>query len=108
MNRHGNRNFWNDIKAETKDEPIDAVVIGQHELRRNVPSNMENILLTEEEAQEYLSYDYHDGYGSPDCHAVFVWTPNRVIFVSTYDGATWISSVPRNPTDGVIPEMYGG
>jgi hypothetical protein len=34
-----------------------------------------------------------------DCHNGFVWTPTRVISVHEYDGATWLISVPRNPTN---------
>lgn len=52
------------------------------------------------EAEKILDYDYDDGYGSQDCHNVYVWTPTRVLGVHEYDGSTSISSVPRNPVDG--------
>ena len=32
----------------------------------------------------------------------------KVIAIGQYDGATWPYSIPRHPTDGVMPRMEGG
>lgn len=54
-----------------------------------------------------LDYAYDGSFGAPECDAIWAWTPTRVLFVSQYDGATRVESVPRNPQDGT-PEMPGG
>jgi hypothetical protein len=57
--------------------------------------------------RKYLDYNHDQGYGAPECHAVFVYTEDSVIFVSTYDGSTDLEKIPRNPSES-RPEMYGG
>lgn len=64
-------------------------------------------VLSWHEARPLLDYDYDDGFGVPDCHAVYVWTTDEVLWVTQYDGATTIDSAPRNPRD-CIPSMPGG
>ena len=54
-------------------------------------------ILTWEEARPHLDYEYDSGYGSQDCHNVYIWTPTRVIYIHEYDGSTWPETVPRNP-----------
>ena len=56
-------------------------------------------VLSWHEARPLLDYDYDDGFGAPDCHAVYVWTEDKVLWVTQYDGATTNSSAPRNPRD---------
>lgn len=103
--------FWQDILAATKDEQIEAVVIGEmgwdgyHEEGKEVSRKGE--ILSATEAHERLSYEYDRGYGAPDCHSVYVWTEKRVVFVSQYDGSTGLCSLPRNPT-AEMPGMPGG
>jgi len=53
------------------------------------------------------SWTFKSGYGSPNCYAVYVWTNQRVIWVTQYDGSTRLCGVPRNPQD-IMPEMPGG
>jgi hypothetical protein len=64
-------------------------------------------VLTWEQARPMLDYSYDTGYGGADCHAVWVWTPTRVLFVVQYDGSTGLESVPRAPVAG-LPDMPGG
>ena len=52
-------------------------------------------------------WTFNGDYGSVSCYATYVWTNKRVIWVTQYDGATWLSSVPRNPTP-TFPDMPGG
>ena len=120
--------FADDLLAEAGGEPIVYVVIGESDPFgrgavqvfdgqfvvglydgdvRYVPGlARKGEMLTWDEAQPLLDYDYDTGCGLRDCHAVYAWTATRVLFVVEYDGATWISSAPRNPTGG-IPRTYG-
>lgn len=54
-------------------------------------------ILSWQEARPHLDYQYDSGYGAVDCHAVYAWTPSRVLFISQYDGSTHVTSVPRHP-----------
>ena len=54
-------------------------------------------ILTWEEARPHLDYEYDSGFGSQDCHNIYIWTPTRVIYIHEYDGSTWPEAVPRNP-----------
>lgn len=73
-----------------------------------VPFEKRGVVLTLDEAKPYMqSWDFYGGYGAPDCYAAYIWTNHRVIWVTQYDGATTLSSAPRNPCD-TMPEMPGG
>lgn len=73
-----------------------------------VPLNLRGKVLTLEEVAQYMDgWSFNGDYGAVTCYAVHVWTKTRVIFVTCYDGATWLSSVPRNPC-GEIPVCHGG
>jgi len=112
-------NFKEDILKAAKGEPIQAVVIGErfktfrrevHELPEDPTDDLTyfpNSVMPWWEAEEILDYSYDDDYGAPDCHAITAWTPSRVLFICTYDGSTWVASVPRNPTDH-SPILHGG
>jgi len=61
-----------------------------------------------ENAKQYLErFDCDGGFGHPKTYAFYVWTEKSVIFVATYDGATWLEKVPRNPCS-VVPKLIGG
>lgn len=51
------------------------------------------------EASKKLDYQYNNGFGGADCHAVIAWGERYVYFVHEYDGATGINCVPRNPEE---------
>lgn len=112
------------ITEEAAGEEIQAVVIGRmgwahgsgNEDMANdygcedIPNYVNcpvNKVLSLEEARPWLEYSFDAGYGSPGCQSITAWTPNKVIFISQYDGSTSVESVPRNPVDHE-PKMPGG
>ena len=105
--------FSQDILEVAGDEVIEAIVIGNMgwgDYNSEGKPNYQEIIgkvLSWQEALQYLDYEYNDGFGAPDCHAVTAWTANKVIFVWQYDGSTGVTSVPRNPI-AHMPEMPGG
>ena len=98
-------NFADDIQGAAGAEPIEGVVIGALGWERDGGEAPE--VLAWEDARSTLDYEYDDGYGAPECHAIYAWTASRVVFVSTYDGSTRVTWVPRNPVAG-WPDMPGG
>ena len=102
------------VLGEAGGEPVEAVVIGRAGWQfddfpkppNHHPSKL-NTVLKWKEAAPLLDYEFHDGFGAPGCQAITVWTASKVIFVSQWDGATSIESVPRHPCDHE-PTMPGG
>lgn len=73
-----------------------------------VPFEKRGVLLDALEAMPYMrGWSFDGGYGAPMCYAVRIWTNRRVIWVTQYDGATWLDSAPRHPT-AHMPDMPGG
>lgn len=73
-----------------------------------VPFDKRGVILSWEESLPYLEgWDFYGGFGAPECYAVRVWTNQRVIWVTQYDGSTGLDSAPRNPT-ATMPNMPGG
>jgi hypothetical protein len=105
--------FKDDILEVTDDEPIIAIVIGEmgwsnyQEEGKPEWKHIVGKLISWKEAEPFLDYEYDTGYGAPDCQAIYAWTQNWIIFVTQYDGATWVSRIPRNPIN-CIPGMPGG
>lgn len=102
------------IAAAAEGEAIESVVIGEMGWgdygNAGVPQYAEQRreeLLTWDQAKPMLDYDFDDSYGAPGCNAIYVWTTNRVLFISQYDGSTNIEWVPRNPL-ACKPSMPGG
>lgn len=54
-----------------------------------------------------LDVEFYPGYGGTDGQPFTLWTTRRVYFPCCYDGAEWVSSVPRNP-NGEVTEHIGG
>jgi hypothetical protein len=109
------RNFADDILEAAANEPIEGIVIGTfgcgNDYDRDaappqIAEGKRGVLLAWDEARRLLSYRYDSGYGVADCHAIYAWTANRVIYVLEYDGSTQVKSVPRNPI-AVYPSMSG-
>ncbi len=46
-----------------------------------------------------LAVEFDDGYGLSEGPYVLAWTEERVYFPVVYDGAEWLGSAPRNPTE---------
>lgn len=54
-------------------------------------------LCSREVTLEVMNYEHNSSYGSQECHSIVAWTPNYVIYVHEYDGATSLEHQPRNP-----------
>lgn len=65
---------------------------------KRVPEDQQGILLTWAQARPLLDYDYDSGYGSPECHAVYVWSRDQVAWLVDYDGSTSVRTAPTQPT----------
>lgn len=99
-------NFWDDILAAAKGEPIEAVVIGgglYDDDPRSLSDKRLGLVFDAETAKTLLNYRYDSGFGGADCHRIYAYTANRVLLVSEYDGSTRVMSVPRNPITGIVP-----
>lgn len=73
-----------------------------------VPYDKRGVVLTMAEAEPMMqSWDFYGGFGAPECYAVNVWTNQRVIWVTQYDGSTTLSSAMRHPV-AYFPDMPGG
>ena len=44
-----------------------------------------------------MDVEFDDGYGGSEGIPFTAWSKDRVYFPVVYDGAEWVSSVPRNP-----------
>lgn len=103
--------FAQDIEEAARGEKIISIVIGEFGWggykSEGKPEWVKGMVLSWEEARPTLNYRYDDGYGTPECQAIYAWTENWVIAVSNYDGSTHVYSIPRNPV-GCMPEMAGG
>lgn len=75
-------------------EYIEAIALSES---RDVNWNEIDRLMTWAEARDELNYEYYCGYGSQDCHNIYVWTRDRIYLIHEYDGSTSIISVPRHP-----------
>jgi hypothetical protein len=102
------------ITDEANGESIEAVVIGEMGWEDYVSDRVPNYdqqprgqVIDWETAKQYLDYDFYDGYGAPECNAIYVWTATKVMFIDQYDGSTSIHSVPRMPSP-CLPKMPGG
>jgi len=103
-----------DFVDSANGSPIEAVIVGEmgwpdygNDERHEPGLSRKGEILSWEEAAPLLDYEYDSGYGAPDCQAVWAWTKDSVLFIVEYDGSTYISSIPRNPEEG-IPSMPGG
>ena len=97
-------------------EIVEAVVFGEFgwggfhedELFDPMPKDKRGVVLTWEEAQPLMKgWTCWCGYGAPLAYAMYVWTNQRVIWLTQYDGSTSLDSAPRNPV-GCMPDMPGG
>lgn len=56
-----------------------------------------------------LDAKFNAGFGGINGSTFAIWTGRFVYFPACYDGAEWVSSVPRNPGDAPEPiEHVGG
>jgi len=111
------KNAYNDLMRVLEEgEIVEAIVFGEfgwsgfgeEDINNPIPKDKIGVVMTIEEAKPLMDgWSYFGGYGSPDCYATNVWTNQRIIWVTQYDGSTNLDSAPRNPKDGV-PDMPGG
>jgi hypothetical protein len=102
------------IKELQPDETVEAIVFGDwgwegyaEPKDKPVSECKKGIILTLEEAKPIMqSWSFFGGYGSPECYATYVWTNQRIIWVTQYDGSTNLDSAPRHPI-GKKPYMPG-
>jgi len=108
-------NAFDELQLQLQDnEHVEGIVFGTfgwnswcHDAQI-VPTNKQGILMSLDKAKPYLEqFKFRGGYGSPDTHAVYIWTNLSVFFVSMYDGATALERIPRNPMN-CMPEKFGG
>ena len=64
-------------------------------------------VLTWDEALPFIDYEFSNGFGAPECNAVYAWTESWVIAICQYDGSTSPFKIPRNPS-ACTPDMPGG
>ena len=114
------------IEYLEKDEEVEGIVFGpfgwgsapeeNEEWKRGfdepnpppVPLEKRGKVLTIKEARQFMEgWEFYGGFGGPESYAVYIWTNQRVIWVTQYDGATSLDSAPRNPLN-IIPDMPGG
>ena len=98
--------FAEDIERAAGGEEILAIVLGARGYKDDTTPNL-GVPVKWEEARPILDYEYDSGYGGVDCHAIMAWTETWVLFVCSYDGSTWVASVPRKP-QFITPDTYGG
>ena len=89
--------FAKDLE-EVACEAIHFCVIGDGS-PRDIPKEKKGKVLPWSDAFGLLDYAYDDGYGGADCHAVYCYTQNYIVFVGEYDGSTWPERIPRSPME---------
>lgn len=87
-------------------EEIESFTIGPHDDTPWDAPKVEPVLVSRTEGLLKLNYEYNNGFGCPDCHPFYAWTPSWVFFIHEYDGATGIRKIPRNPQ--AIEPHFGG
>lgn len=98
-------NFKADIEAALDDDVFEAIVVGEFggwsrgDKRDIVPPDKRGVPVSWAEAAPWLDYEYEDGFGGADCHAIYAWSKNFVYFIGEYDGSTGVQCVPRNPVE---------
>lgn len=107
---------YNDLMEEMEPgETVEAIVFGEwgwggygEPKRPPVPQDKRGRVLSIDEARPLMDrWSFNGGFGAPDCYAVRIWTNQRVLWVTQYDGSTRLDSTPRHPV-GYMPDMPGG
>lgn len=95
-------NFKEDILEAVGHEIIEKIIIGelqhysddQNAKNRNinfdVPTDWKEVI-------DYLNYEYENGWGTRECHPIYIYTNTYIYFIREYDGSTAIHRIPRNP-----------
>ena len=101
-------NAYDELMEELEGgEIVDGIVFGNYgnsgygEPEPNpVPEELKGKLLKPEEAKPYMDgWSFYSDVGAVECYATYIWTNKRVMWITQYDGATNLDSMPRNPCD---------
>jgi hypothetical protein len=90
---------WLEDVEKTSGEPIEAIVAGKPWQFHAKPTHDENIVLSRDTGLAKLDQEFDNGLGGAVCYFMYAWTATRVYFISTFDGSSWLMSVPRHPID---------
>jgi len=66
----------------------------------------ETVLAFDEAAGMLRDWEINSGYGAEEVFPIHAWSDNWVYFICCYDGATWLSKVPRHPCNDE-PKVHG-
>ena len=58
--------------------------------------------------KQLLDFEFNNDYGGTEGFPFLAYSADRVYFPCCYDGAEWVESLPRNPSDEPIPGHFGG
>lgn len=102
------------IEFLNADETVEGIVFGDwgwggfgEPENLPLPSDKKGVVMSLAESRPYMEgWSFYGGYGSPECYAVYIWTNQRVIWVTQYDGSTELDCAPRSPI-ACIPVMPG-
>ena len=101
------------IESLAEDEYIENIILANIDdcwdmKDYDLPAYYSGRPLTLEEARPYLyGWSIDGGYGGEEVIPFYAWTNKRILFIGTYDGSTWLTSVPRDPID-CRPYTVGG
>lgn len=114
-------NAFDDIEL-LEGETIEAVVFGNFgdsysvepedggargEVDPPIPKEFRKKILSFEEAYPHgEGWKFYSGFGTSETYNAHIWTNLRVLFVHEYDGSTYLESVPRSPTDSIMPTSH--
>ena len=59
-------------------------------------------------SESEMDVEFDNGYGGSEGIPFTAWSKDRVYFPVVYDGAEWVSSVPRNPCAEASDHCGGG
>ena len=80
------------------DIPVEGVVIGRLDEWSDKPDPQYiGKVLPFEEALQYLDYEYYRGFGEGDCHPICLYTNDRILVSTRYDGSTGFMWIQRHP-----------
>ena len=97
MTRYWESNLKQWILEEAAGESIEAIVIGDRDLGEDKIQSKGKVL-SWEKAAPLLNYTFnHDS--NYTCHAVYAWTPTRVIVIVGNEEGCWLDSIPRFPME---------
>lgn len=102
-------NAYDELMAMLEEgEHVEAIVFGDwggfiddpfDDEGQPIPPTHRGVPLSLEQARPFmLDWSFNGGFGSPDCHAAYIWTNTHVIWVAEYDGATGLNYAPRAPS----------